>query len=57
MDKQKLDIIMMMAKQHGVRYSARRKWVQRGVPPKWQIILVRESDGLLTFDDFEKDAA
>jgi hypothetical protein len=51
---EKWRIINELGERFGVTAKAREKWKARGVPPVWQIKLVREAPGLLSFDDFDQ---
>lgn len=42
------------AKNHGVHEWAVAKWRLRGVPTKWQIEIVRETAGAISFEDLAK---
>ena len=39
---------------HGLSHWAIRKWASRGVPTKWQIVIVKETGGVISFEDFKK---
>jgi hypothetical protein len=38
----------------GVKYDARRKWKERGVPHRWRLPLIQASGGHLTANDFDR---
>lgn len=54
-DHPKWQQVVDAAKELGARDWAIRKWAQRGtVPPKWQVQIVRETDGKIALSDFNE---
>jgi hypothetical protein len=51
---EKWRLINEMGERLGAKAKAREKWKARGVPPAWQILIVREAPGLISFYDFDK---
>ena len=48
----KWPMIDALAASLGASRAARLKWRTRGVPYRWQLILIRSSDGAIRPDDF-----
>lgn len=50
----KWPIIDALAAAKGATEAARAKWRRRGVPYRWQVRLIDESNGTITAKDFRK---
>lgn len=47
------DLVQEYADRLGVSRDAQRKWRERGgIPPKWQLEIIRMSEGKVTANDF-----